>query len=50
MCIAPSGEVVYFKPENEDLYTFTIYPKDLIENRKEFPFLKDADQFKLENR
>jgi len=47
MCISPSGEVVYYKPENEDLYTFTIYPRDLVENREKFPFLADADQFKL---
>lgn len=45
MCIAPSGEVVYYKPENEDLYTFTIYPKDLEENREKFKFLDDADDF-----
>lgn len=47
MCISPSGEVVYYKPENEDLYTFTIYPKDLEENRAKYPFLKDADKFTL---
>lgn len=48
MCISPSGEVIYYKPENEDLYTFTIYHKDLIETREKFPFLADADQFKFE--
>lgn len=45
MCISPSGEVVYYKPENEDLFTFTIYPSDLIENRDKFNFLDDADKF-----
>lgn len=45
MCIAPSGEVVYYKPENEDLYTFTIYPRDLLEYREKLPFLKDAHPF-----
>jgi len=47
MCISPAGEVIYYKPENEDLYTFTIYPKDLIANREEFAFLADAEKFKI---
>lgn len=48
MCISPSGEVVYYKPENEDLFTFTIYPNDLIENRDKFNFLDDADKFTIQ--
>ena len=48
MCISPSGEVVYYKPENEDLYTFTIYPKDILEYRKNLPFLRDSDQFEIQ--
>lgn len=47
MCISPSGSVVYYKPEYEDLYTFTIYPKDLDEDRANLPFLKDSDEFTL---
>lgn len=47
MCISPSGEVVYYKPENEDLFTFTIYPADLIDYRKKYKFLKDSDSFTL---
>lgn len=47
MCISPSGGVVYYKPEYEDLYTFTIYPKDLDEDREQLPFLEDADDFSL---
>lgn len=47
MCISPSGSVVYYKPEYEDLYTFTIYPKDLEEDRTNLPFLQDSDDFSL---
>lgn len=47
MCIDPTGKVVYYKPNDEDLYTFSINKNDLIEARKNFPFLKDADKFKL---
>ncbi len=47
MCISPVGDVVYYKPEDEDLYTFTLQPKDLEKGREQFPFLKDADKFSL---
>lgn len=47
MCIDPNGKVVYYKPNDEDLYTFSINKDDLINSRKSFPFLKDADSFKL---
>lgn len=45
MCIAPSGNTVYYKPEDEDLYTFSINYEDLVKIRRQFPFLKDADDF-----
>lgn len=48
MCISPMGDVVYYKPEYEDLYTFTIFPKDLTDARQGLPFLKDSDNFTLE--
>jgi len=47
MCISPMGDVVYYKPEDEDLYTFTLHPKDLVEARQNLPFLKDSDDFKI---
>lgn len=47
MCISPLGDVVYYKPEDEDLYTFTLNPKDLESARERFPFLKDGDKFSL---
>jgi len=49
MCIDAFGNTVYYKPEDEDLYTFSINYDDLIKIRSDFPFLKDADQFKLIN-
>jgi predicted amidohydrolase len=48
MCIDPNGKVVYYKPNDEDLYTFTIHKNDLTETRRNLPFLKDADSFKLD--
>ena len=47
MCIDPNGKVVYYKPNDEDLYTFSISKDELIKARRAFPFLKDADDFKL---
>jgi len=44
MCISPAGEVVYFKPENEDLFTYSLNAKDLTDNRTTFTFLADADE------
>ncbi len=47
MCIDPYGNTVYYKPEDEDLYTFSINYPDLEKIRRQFPFLKDADRFNL---
>ncbi|WP_410220653.1 amidohydrolase [Pedobacter sp.] len=47
MCIDPLGNTVYYKPEDEDLYTFSINYTDLEKTRRQFPFLKDADTFNL---
>ncbi len=47
MCIDPHGNTIYYKPEDEDLYTFSINYTDLEKTRRQFPFLKDADDFSL---
>jgi predicted amidohydrolase len=47
MCIDPNGKVIYYKPNDEDLYTFSINKEDLTEARASFPFLKDGDSFNL---
>ncbi|MBD3748878.1 MAG: amidohydrolase [Sphingobacteriales bacterium] len=46
-CIDPRGNVVYYKRDEEDLYTFTIYKSEVEKVRAEMPFLKDSDPFKL---
>jgi predicted amidohydrolase len=47
MCIDPYGNTIYYKPEDEDLYTFSINYTELEKIRRQFPFLKDADDFSL---
>lgn len=47
MCIDPNGKVVYYKPNDEDLYTFSISKEEVEKTRRAFPFLRDADEFKL---
>lgn len=46
-CISPNGDVVYYKRDEEDVYTFTINPDELIKIRRTLPFLKDADDFNI---
>ena len=50
MCIDPNGNTVYYKPNDEDLYTFSISYDDLVKARRLFPFLQDADEFKIINK
>jgi omega-amidase len=47
-CIDPSGNVVYYKRDEEDMYTFTIIADEVKKTRRALPFLKDADEFKIE--
>lgn len=47
MCIDPHGNTVYYKPEDEDLYTFGISYVELEKIRRQFPFLRDADDFSI---
>jgi predicted amidohydrolase len=47
MCIDPNGKVVYYKPNDEDLYTFSINKEEVENTRASFPFLKDGDSFKI---
>lgn len=46
-CLDPEGKVVYYKRDEEDIYTFTIYKDAVEKTRQQMPFLKDADQFKI---
>ncbi len=47
MCIDPNGKTVYYKPNDEDLYTFSISKDEVIKSRRAYPFLKDADHFTI---
>jgi len=48
-CIDPNGNVVYYKRDEEDVYTFSILADEVALARRAFPFLKDADQFELKD-
>jgi len=48
MCISPTAGVVYYKPEDEDLYTFTLNPQDLENERKQMEGIaSEGDAFDL---
>jgi len=46
-CISPNGDVVYYKRDEEDVYTFTITPDEIKRVRRAMPFLRDADEFEI---
>ncbi|NCD71998.1 amidohydrolase [Mucilaginibacter agri] len=46
-CIDPSGNVLYYKRDEEDVYTFTVSGDEVTRARRYFPFLKDADAFTM---
>jgi predicted amidohydrolase len=46
-CIDPNGNVVYYKRDDEDLYTFSIIGDEIAKTRRALPFLKDADRFTI---
>ncbi|GAA4333596.1 nitrilase family protein [Mucilaginibacter gynuensis] len=48
-CIDPNGNVVYYKRDEEDVYTFTIIAYELEKARRTLPFLKDADKFEIKD-
>ena len=49
MVIDPLGEILYHKADNEDIFTITLSKERITDTRNKFPFLKDADQFKILN-
>ena len=48
-CISPNGDVVYYKRDEEDIYTFTINAEELKRVRRAMPFLRDADKFEIKD-
>ena len=47
MVIHPLGEVLYHMAHEEEAFTITLQKQELTEIRKQLPFLKDADQFRI---
>lgn len=45
--IGPLGEMIYKKSFDEDIFTYTLSKQQLDESRQHFPFLADADHFKI---
>jgi omega-amidase len=46
-CIDPNGNVVYYKRDEEDVYTFSIIADEVKKTRRALPFLKDMDKFNI---
>ena len=47
MVIDPTGEILYGKNNEEDIFTVTLERSHLEDIRERFPFWKDADQFRI---
>ncbi len=45
MIIAPLGEILHQKNNEENIFTYTLKKENLDEARQRFPFWKDADSF-----
>ncbi|MBS1917984.1 MAG: amidohydrolase [Bacteroidetes bacterium] len=48
MVVDPSGEILYHKKHDEDIFTTTLHKEKLDVVRSKFPFWKDADPFFIE--
>jgi omega-amidase len=46
-CIDPNGNVVYYKRDEDDVYTFSIIADEVKKARRALPFLKDSDEFEM---
>ncbi len=49
MVIDPLGEIMYYKKDEEDIFTIVLDKKHLETIRTKLPFLKDADSFIINN-
>ena len=49
MVVDPAGAVLYHKADDEDTFTITLEKENLLEIRNKFPFLKDGDNFSINN-
>ena len=50
MVVDALGETLYYKKEEEDIFTITLQKESLQTVRNTFPFLKDADNFTIINK
>jgi predicted amidohydrolase len=46
-CVDPNGNTIYYKRDEQDLYTFTAVGDEIVKTRRLMPFLKDAEHFNL---
>ncbi len=46
-CISPNGHVIYYKRDEEDVYTLSIIGDEVEKTRRTLPFLKDEDDFQI---
>lgn len=46
-CIDPTGNTVYYKRDEEDVYTFSIIADEVAKTRTAMPFLNDGDDFTI---
>jgi len=46
-CISPNGNVIYYKRDEEDVYTLSIIGDEVEKTRRTLPFLKDEDDFQI---
>jgi omega-amidase len=49
MVIDPLGKILYHKENDEDIFTIALEKEKLEDTRNKFPFLKDADDFFINN-
>jgi predicted amidohydrolase len=47
MIVDPPGEILYTQKDNEDIFTITLDKNHLQSIKEKFPFLRDADEFKI---
>jgi predicted amidohydrolase len=47
--IDPMGEIIYYKNNDEDIFTYTLKKDIITECRKQFPFWKEADSFLIKD-
>ncbi len=47
MVVDPLGNILYSKKDEEDIFTISLDKNQLLEIRKKFPFLQDADRFDI---